>query len=148
LQLAKHQPDEYLDIGALSFPEFIKKFRSVDWEFEADRLRFLKATSPAIGVTNHNNSAVLWTSPYRPPPPDFLDEAEFRHNMAIWYIVRLDNPPDPPKVTQLQSGRPLADCCFETYEEHLVEELFEHFFADDYASIYGKLYSMDIAEAL
>jgi hypothetical protein len=146
LQLAKHELDEVIDLGEVDLPGFLAKFRETDWEFEADRLQFLQTTSPAIGVTNHENGAILWTSPYRPLPTDFLDEDNFRHNMAVWYVVRLDNPPSPPEITELKTGKPLADCYFESYEEHRVEELFEFFFADDYESIYTTLYSMQIAE--
>ena len=136
VQLAKHRLDEVTDLGGVDYRGFVNEFRRVDWEFEADRLQFLKQTSPAIGVTNHDSGTVLWTSPYRPLPPDFLEEDEFRHNMAIWFIVRLDNPPDPPKITEFESGKLLADCYFESYKMGEIEDLFELFFADDYESLY------------
>jgi hypothetical protein len=138
--------DEVIEIGEVDLAGFLAEFHRVDWEFEADRLQFLQKTMPAIGVTNHANGAILWTSPYRPLPPDFLDEDEFRRNMAIWYVVRLDNPPDPPAVTELKTGKQLSDCYFETYEDYEIERLFEWFFADDYKSIYASLYSMRVAE--
>jgi len=144
IQLAKHDPDEDIDKGEVDFQQFCVGFDSVDWEFEADRLQFLGRTWPAIGVTNHANGAVLWTSAYRPLPPDFLDEDEFRANMAIWFTIRLDNPPNPPEITSFVTGKELADSYFETCNDGEIVELFELFFKDDYEALYESLYSMDI----
>ena len=144
LQLAKHDMDDFVDLGEMDLRKFIAEFSAVDWEFEADRLQFLDRTWPSIGVINSENGAVLWTAAYRPLPPDFLDEDEFRSNMAIWFTVKLDNPPNPPEITDLKTGRMLANCHFETYEDGLIDELFEFFFEDDYDALYEQLYSMDI----
>ena len=145
IQLAKHEVDETIDKGEVDFRQFRSEFRAIDWEFEADRLRFLDRTWPAIGVTNNTNDAVLWVSAYRPLPPEFLDQDKFRQNMAIWFIVRLDNPPDPPEIVNLESGMNLADCYFETHDDHEVESLFELFLEDDYDSLYESLYSLRVA---
>ena len=66
LQLAKHAEDEFIDLGEVDCQGFLKEFDRVDWEFEADRYQFLQKTWPAIGVTNNDNGATLWASPYRP----------------------------------------------------------------------------------
>lgn len=144
VQLAKHEVDEIIDKGDVDFQQFWVEFKAIDWEFEADRLQFLGKTWPAIGVTNNVIGAVLWVSAYRPLPPDFLDEDEFRHNMPIWFIVRLDNPPNPPEITSLEAGKSLADCYFETYEESEIEGLFQRFFKDEYESLYESLYSLGV----
>lgn len=145
LQLAKHDLDEVIEFGSVDFQSFLNELNKVDWEFEADRLQFLNKTSPAIGITNHDNNAVLWLSPYRPLPPDFLDEDEFRHNMAIWFLVKLDNPPNPPEITDFESSRLLEECYFESYDMAGIEDLFGLFLADDYQSLYESLYSMQVA---
>lgn len=144
VQLAKHDLDEVIDKGEVDFRQFLTEFKAVDWVFEADRLQFLNKTEPAIGVTNHLSGAVLRTSPYRPLPPDFLDEDEFRHFMAVWFLVRLDNPPNPPEITRFDTGESLSDCNFETCDMDEVADLFELFFNDDYGSLYESLYSMEL----
>jgi len=146
LQLAKHDPDETIDKGEVGFQEFRSEFNAVDWEFEADRLQFLGKTWPTIGVTNHNDGAVLWTSAYRPLPPDFLDKEEFRQNMEIWFIVRLDNPPSPPEISRFDSGTSFRDCHFETYKPGEIEDLFELFLNENYDALYEKLYSMQVIQ--
>ena len=146
IQLAKHDFDETIDKGEVDFQQFKSEFNAIDWDFEADRLQFLDKTWPTIGVTNSENGAVLWTSAYRPLPPDFLDRDEFRHNMGIWFTARLNDPPNPPEITNFKTGRELADCHFETYIEGEIEDLFKLFFEDDYEALYESLYSMDMCE--
>ena len=144
VQLAKHDMDEVIDIGEVDFSQFLREINGVDWEFESDRLQFLNKTSPAIGVTNCENGAVLWTSPYRPLPPAFLDKDEFRRNMGIWFVIKLDSPPSPPEIINLESRRSLSECYFETYDQGEVESLFELFFEDHYESLYESLYSLRV----
>jgi hypothetical protein len=146
LQLAKHGLDETIDKGEVDFQQFRAQFNAVDWEFEADRLQFLQKTWPAIGVTNNESGAVLWTSAYRPLPPEFLDEDKFRQNMAIWFIVRLDYPPNPPEITRLDSGEELFECYFTTVNPGEIEDLFSLFFESDYDSLYESLFSMGVAQ--
>lgn len=88
LQLAKHDLDEVVELGTVDYERFLQEFRGIDWEFEADRLQFLQKTWPAIGVTNSVNDAVLWSSAYRPLPPDFLAEDSFRQNMEVWHTPK------------------------------------------------------------
>lgn len=147
LQLAKHEIDEMIDKGEVDFQQFQYEFNAIDWDFEADRLQFLDRTWPTIGVTNHENGTVLWTSAYRPLPPEFLDEDEFRHNMPVWFTVKLDNPPNPPEITSFNTGKQLADCYFQTYVPEEIEDLFEHFFNKDYEMLYESLYSMNVLQA-
>jgi hypothetical protein len=144
IQLAKHEIDQTIDLGAVNFAGFRKAFRDIDWEFEADRLQFLDRTWPSIGVSNEDDGTLLWTSAYRPLPPEFLDRDEFRRNMAVSFVVRLENPPNPPETYDLTSGVNLADCYFETCEDHLIERLFELFFDYDFESLYPLLYSMQV----
>ena len=145
VQLAKHDLDEVIDIGEVDYRQFLREINAVDWEFESDRLQFLNKTSPAIGVTNSENGAVLWMSPYRPLPPAFLGEEEFRHNMAIWFVIKLDSPPSPPEIIELESRRNLSECFFcETCDQGEIESLFEHFFEDHYESLYQSLYSLSV----
>jgi len=145
LQLAKHALDETIDKGEVDLRQFLAEFNAIDWEFEADRLQFLGGTWPSIGVTNNDNAAVLWTSAYRPLPPDFLDQDKFRRNMSIWFIVRLDQPPNPPEITRLDSGEYLSECYFETHNPGEIEDLFGLFFKSDYDSLYELLFSMRVA---
>jgi hypothetical protein len=146
LQLAKHDLNEVVELGQVSYEQFLKEFRQIDWEFESDRLNFLQRTWPAIGVTNEENGAVLWTSAYRPLPPDFLDKDDFRHNMAVWHTMKLDDPPNPPDVTSIGSSGPLAECYFETFEPGVVEDLFRLFFDGDFESLYKQLFSLEVFE--
>jgi hypothetical protein len=147
LQLAKHDLNEIVNLGQVTYEQFLKKFRQIDWEFEADRLQFLRRTWPAISVTNEENGAILWSSAYRPLPPDCLDEDSFRHSMAIWHTAKLDNPPNPPDVTRFDSRGPLVDCYFETFEPGVIEDLFRLFFRNDYEGLYKRLFSLDVFES-
>lgn len=145
-QLAKNRLDEVTEKGELDFQQFKEVLASIDWEFESDRLQFLNKTWPSIAVTNCASEARLWMTAYRPLPPDFLDTDEFRSNMAVWFIVRLDNPPDQPNIVDLSSRKALSECYFETWNLGEIEELFRDFFRNDYDSLYESLYSMKVAE--
>lgn len=143
IQLAKNKLSEVIEVGEVDYEQFLAALASVDWEFESDRLQFLKGTWPSIWVSNCLTGATLWMSSYRPLPPDFVDEQEFRRHMAVWFVVRLDNAPDGPELIDLFSKKNLTEAYFETYEMEEIEILFDKFFNEDYIAVFGLLNSMN-----
>lgn len=146
IQLAKDQPHEFTEKGEVSYEQFLVILASVDWEFESDRFQFLKRTWPTIAVTNQVTGATLRMSAYRPLPPDFLNKDEFRRNMAIWFVTKLDCPPYEPEIVESLGRKKYSDCYFETYDMSQIENLFERFFDDDYETVYESLGSMRVVD--